>query len=73
MEFLRSRSHWNEAAERLADIVNDDMFVVRFMEAQRPLLSSPLPPPPAKGLSRHLFSSLLCGALPSPPRSAALR
>lgn len=27
MEFLRGRGHWNEAAERLADIVNDDMFV----------------------------------------------
>ena len=29
IEFLKTRSLWNEAAMRLADVVNDDLFVVR--------------------------------------------
>jgi pre-mRNA-splicing factor SYF1 len=28
IEFLKSRELWNEAALRLADVVNNDLFVV---------------------------------------------
>lgn len=41
IEFLKTRSLWNEAALRLADVVNDDMFVVRSRDA---CSTAPTPP-----------------------------
>lgn len=33
VEFLKTRGLWNEAALRLAAVVNDDLFVVRALPA----------------------------------------
>lgn len=66
VEFLRSRGHWNEAAERLADIVNDDMFVARCVPSPP---TAPHTVPTVR--PHHLHPVTLTSLAPPSPQSLA--
>ena len=67
VEFLKSRQLWNEAALRLADVVNNDLFVVRQRALPWALLSHHATPQSLAGKSKHQLWLELCDIITKHP------
>ena len=70
IEFLKTRGLWNETALRLADVVNDDMFVVRWRSHGSTVRQRADAPPPAQSLagkSKHQLWLELCDVITKHP------